>query len=162
MFRWNLLEIDAKPLYMIENADNPNSVENLVKASLKEANEFTTPTAAPDSLIEPSTERTRMGEFAKTPIAAKLSGTYHETAGKLKRKFGEITKDPNLKEEGLNQEFLGKVHRLVGSIRTIRVATREKYEFKKVEGKKILRKHGLKLLDVANELADDMKNLLLK
>jgi uncharacterized protein YjbJ (UPF0337 family) len=138
------------------NSDESSSVESLVKASLKEAADFTaeeTTTPAPTS---------RMSEFAKTPMAAKLSGTYHETTGKLKRKFGEYTKDPLLKEEGLNQELLGKVHRLVGSIRTIRVAAREKFESKKVEGRQLLRKHSLKLLDVANEIADDVRNLILK
>lgn len=142
------------PTEILASEMDSGSVESLAKASLEGAAEFITP--------EPTPAPTRMEEFAKTPIAAKLSGTYHETTGKIKRKFGEFTNDANLKEEGLNQELLGKVHRLVGSIRTIRVAAREKLELKKVEGKKLIRKHGLKLLDVANELADDVKNLILK
>lgn len=104
----------------------------------------------------------RLSEFAKTGTAAKLSGTFNETAGKLKRKFGEMTNDEALKEAGLNQELLGKIHRLVGTIREIRSGTAQKIETKKVEGQKIIRKHGAKLLDVAYELAEDLKKLILK
>ena len=130
------------------------TVENLVKSSLEEASEFITP--------EPVTPPSYMGEFAKTPIAAKLSGTYNETTGLLKRKFGEFTSDVNLQEEGLSQEILGKVHLLVGSIRTIRIEAQEKLELKKIEAKNLIRKHSLKLLDVATEITDDVKKLLLK
>ena len=61
-----------------------------------------------------------MDEFAKTATAAKLSGTYNKTAGYLKRKIGEIADDPELAKSGRDQQLLGKIHRLVGSVRQAR------------------------------------------
>jgi uncharacterized protein YjbJ (UPF0337 family) len=62
----------------------------------------------------------RVDEFAKTARAAKMSGTYHEIVGSLKRKFGGIAEDTDLEKAGRNQQILGKVHRLVGSLRSVR------------------------------------------
>ncbi len=101
-------------------------------------------------------------EFAKTATAAKLSGTFNETAGFLKRKFGEFTDDSSLKEEGRDQQLLGKIHHLVGTIRSVRESTVEKISKTRVETQAICRKHGGKLLDVASEFVEDMKKMLFK
>lgn len=102
----------------------------------------------------------RLEKFVQTSTAAKLSGTFNESAGRLKRKIGEITDDATLKDAGLNQELLGKIHKLVGSVREIRETAQTRFEKTKVEGQKILRKHGARLLDVAIDFVDDVKKLL--
>lgn len=99
----------------------------------------------------------RMEEFAKTSKAAKLSGTFHKNVGSVKKKFGEITNNPELQKAGENQVLLGKVHTVVGIWRGIKTETQQKLEVKKQEGKEILIKHGVKLLDVVHDFAQDVK-----
>jgi uncharacterized protein YjbJ (UPF0337 family) len=103
-----------------------------------------------------------MQEFAKTGKAANASGTYNETAGYFKRKLGEMTDDSKLKEAGRNQQLLGKIHNLVGSLREAREAAVEKFNTTRNESKAICRKHGGKLLDIVSEFVDDMKKTLFK
>jgi uncharacterized protein YjbJ (UPF0337 family) len=100
--------------------------------------------------------------FSKTSKAAKLSGKIHGTKGFFKQKFGEITDDVDLKENGRNQRLLGKVHGLVGELREIReLATKRTLGFKD-DGAKILQKHAGKLIDQATEFLDDIKKTFLR
>jgi uncharacterized protein YjbJ (UPF0337 family) len=109
-----------------------------------------------------SEESGRLSEFSKTSTAAKMSGKFHATSGFIKRKVGEFTDDANLKNSGLNQEVLGKVHSFVGLIRETRERANEKISKKRDEGMALLQKHGIKLIDVAHDFVTDVKNLLLK
>lgn len=102
------------------------------------------------------------GEFAKTATAAKLSGAFNETAGLLKRKFGDLTDDASMKDAGREQQMLGKIHRLVGTVRGVREAAIEKYTSTQKESLAACRKHGGRAIDVASDLVDDIKKALLK
>jgi uncharacterized protein YjbJ (UPF0337 family) len=107
-------------------------------------------------------EETRKGQFSKTAKAAKLSGAYHETAGFFKRKFGEFNDDSLLEDAGRQQQLLGKIHRLVGSLRGVREAALEKANSTRIDSLAVCRKHGGRLLDVASDFVDDMKKVILK
>jgi uncharacterized protein YjbJ (UPF0337 family) len=107
-------------------------------------------------------EPTRGDEFAKSATAAKLSGTYNEAAGYLKRKFGELTEDSSLQDDGKNQQLLGKIHRLVGSIRSAKEETAERVRTTRIEVQDICLKHGGKVLDVATEFVEDIKKAIFK
>lgn len=100
--------------------------------------------------------------FAETAAAAKMSGLYNQTAGKIKRKVGEIRGDDELHAEGHKQEIIGKIHRLVGSFRGLRDGSAKKLVSKRKEAKAICIKHGGRLLDVAGDLVEDLKNIILK
>lgn len=106
--------------------------------------------------------KTGKSEFAKTATAAKMSGAYHEAAGILKRKFGEMTDNAELKEAGKDQQLLGKVHSFVGSLRAVREAAIKDFNSKYTESQAICLKHGGRLLDVATDFVNDMKKALLK
>src|SRR3954471_4071492 len=88
----------------------------------------------------PPVEATRLEKFSKTATAAKMSGTYHETAGLIKRSLGKLSGDSALEDDGRNQQFLGKIHRLVGSFRSARS----------------------RLLDGLSEFIDEIKKVILK
>ncbi|MEK6773506.1 MAG: CsbD family protein [Bdellovibrionota bacterium] len=113
---------------------------------------------------EPKTEvtPTKLEEFAKTSTAAKMSGAFNETMGSLKKNFGDLTDDAALKEAGRDQRLLGKVHRLVGSLRGVSEAATEKLNKIRKESLAICRKHGGRSLDVASDFVDDLKKLFLK
>lgn len=96
------------------NQKNKDSVSE--QTTNKSAQPADAAAAAAPSQEQPS----KLDEFAKTGIAAKLSGKFHETAGTVKRKIGEVTGNPELVDEGRKQELLGKVHRLVGAVRGVR------------------------------------------
>ncbi len=108
------------------------------------------------------TQPTKMDEFSKTSTAAKMSGTFHVTAGLLKRKLGEFKDDPELAKEGRNQVLLGKVHRLVGTVRGLREGALNKIDAKRKETQAICIKHGARLLDVASDFVEDIKKVILK
>lgn len=91
-----------------------------------------------------------------------MSGAFHETVGNLKNKFGELTDDAAMKEAGKNQQLLGKVHRLVGTLRGVREAASEKLGETRKEGLAICRKHGERALDVASDFVEDLRKLFLK
>lgn len=91
-----------------------------------------------------------------------MSGTFNETAGFFKQTLGALTDDSRLKDAGRNQQLLGKVHRLVGTIRSVREAALEKVSRTRTEGQAICRKHGGRLLDVATDFIEEMKKTLLK
>lgn len=121
---------------------------------------------AVDETLQPSTTTseasggTLMEDFAKTSTAAKLSGTYNKATGFVKRKAGEILEDKDLQAEGLKQEALGSVHKLVGLIRETREDFTSKVHETRVEGKKILVKHGVKLMNGVSDFISDMRDLL--
>jgi uncharacterized protein YjbJ (UPF0337 family) len=101
-------------------------------------------------------------EFAGTATAAKLSGAINETAGLLKRKFGELTDDSAMKEAGREQQMLGKIHRLVGTVRGVREAALQKFTNTQKDGLAVCKKHGGRIIDVASDLVDDIKKAILK
>jgi uncharacterized protein YjbJ (UPF0337 family) len=70
---------------------------------------------------------TRTEEFAKTATAAKISGTYNETAGFVKRKVGELTEDLPLQDAGRKQQLLGKIHHVIGSFRSVKEALKKTF-----------------------------------
>lgn len=149
------------------------------KGKITEVIESTTPTAATavtedtstttsstvteKSATDATTEsKSRLEEFAKTSRAAKLSGVFHQTTGKIKRKIGEFRDDKELQDEGRNQELLGKVHRLVGNIRAIREGAMATVNAKRKETQAICIKHGGRMLDVAGDFVEDLKKTLLR
>lgn len=101
-------------------------------------------------------------KFSKTATAAKMSGAFHETAGLLKRKLGELADDKALKDAGRDQQLLGKVHRFVGTIRGLREGAISRVETKRKEAQAVCLKHGGRLLDVASDFVEDMKKIILK
>ncbi|MES2962443.1 MAG: CsbD family protein [Bdellovibrionota bacterium] len=91
-----------------------------------------------------------------------MSGSYHQYAGYIKTKLGELTDDSALKDSGRDQQLLGKLHRFVGTLRSVREATTADFNRKRLESQAICRKHGGRLLDVASDFVEDMKKALLK
>lgn len=114
-----------------------------------------------ESSTEPPVE-SRVEQFSKTAGAAKMSGAFHETAGYVKRKLGELTDDSLLENAGRNEQILGKIHRLVGSLRGVREAALDTLNKKRIETQAICRKHGGRMLDVTSDFVDDLKKTLLK
>jgi uncharacterized protein YjbJ (UPF0337 family) len=112
-------------------------------------------------LVLPS-EPTLTETISKSAAAAKMSGTYHETTGFIKRTLGKFSDDSVLERAGRNQQLLGKVHRLVGSLRSARNAVIDKLNRTRTEGQKVCREHGGKLIDGASEFVDELKKVLLK
>lgn len=112
-------------------------------------NENETKNAARPSV--PKAEQTKFETLSKTPAAAKMSGTFHETAGFIKRKLGELSSDSALEDAGRNQQLLGKVHRLVGSLRGARNAVQAS-----------LPVQGGKLIDGTAKMLDALKKRFLK
>lgn len=109
-----------------------------------------------------SIKESKIDDFSKTASAAKLSGAYHQTTGLLKRKIGEITNNPSLKDAGREQQLLGKVHTLVSKVRSVREAVQQKLTTSQNESLALCRKHGGRLIDVASDLVEDVKKILLK
>ena len=107
-------------------------------------------------------QATKLEKFAKTARAAKLSGAFHETAGMVKRKVGKFTENTSLEDAGRNEELLGKIHRFVGTLRGVHEATSARLFRTRTEGLAVCQKHGGRMLDVATDFIEDMKNVLLK
>jgi uncharacterized protein YjbJ (UPF0337 family) len=105
-------------------------------------------------------QETLLERFSKSSAGAKLSGTYNEATGLLKRKLGEFNDDPALSKEGRNQQILGKVHHIVGDIREIRELSKQKLEMTRDDMQKLLRLHGGKLLDGISSFLEDIKKRL--
>lgn len=99
-------------------------------------------------------------KFAKSSAGAKLSGTFNEATGLLKRKLGEFNDDPDLRKEGRDQQLLGKVHHLVGDIREIRELAKQKVETTCDDLQKMVRLHAGKLLDGVSSFLEDVKKRL--
>jgi uncharacterized protein YjbJ (UPF0337 family) len=101
---------------------------------------------------------------AGSSAAAKLSGAFHETAGKIKQKVGELSERPELQAAGRKEELLGKVHAVVGEIREIRemiAGSAEKYSSQfKGEYKDLMKSQASRLLDSASAFLEDLKKKL--
>ncbi|MCC6138860.1 MAG: hypothetical protein IT287_09515 [Bdellovibrionaceae bacterium] len=139
------------------------TTENSTKDSTeKSADQVHLQNDAVSETSSPIIKPTLAEEFAKTATAAKLSGTFHEVSGKIKRKFGEYRDDKEMQDAGRDQEILGKVHRLVGHVRDIRQTAIKKWNAKRKEGQDICIKHGGRVVDVAADFVEDVKKLLLK
>ncbi len=119
----------------------------------------------PDETAEvldiPAAELTRLEKFAQSSRGAKLSGKVNQTAGFFKRKIGEMTDDSEMKKAGRDQEFLGKVHSMVGLVRQLREIGTQKALKARTDGTKILRKHAEKLVDQATEFLKDIRDTFL-
>jgi uncharacterized protein YjbJ (UPF0337 family) len=48
-----------------------------------------------------------------------VQGKLHEAKGKIKEKAGELTNDPNLQAEGLDEKLGGKIQNKVGQIKKV-------------------------------------------
>ncbi len=59
--------------------------------------------------------------------------------------------DPQMREDGRNQQLLGKVHSLVGSVRSVKEDAVSKYHKTKNESLTVCRKHAGRIPDVASE-----------
>jgi uncharacterized protein YjbJ (UPF0337 family) len=46
----------------------------------------------------------------------KIEGTVHELNGALKKKVGDLTRDPNLQDEGASERIGGKIQKKVGDL----------------------------------------------
>lgn len=145
----------------MENASS-SEIEN--KETIKNAEDIIIGVEGAETMgsVPTPAKVSRMDEFVKTATAAKMSGLFHETTGKIKRKIGVLRDDKELQKEGLNQEILGKVHTLVGSVRAFRKDTIKKITVKRQETKDICIKHGSRLIDVATDFVEDLKKTLLK
>ena len=108
-----------------------------------------------------SVDPTRLETFSKSAAGAKMGGSYHEAAGYIKRKLGRWSADSILEEAGRNQQLLGKVFRLVGSLRGARDAAVEKLACTRNEAQSILREHTGRLLDGTSEFIDELKKTFL-
>jgi uncharacterized protein YjbJ (UPF0337 family) len=122
----------------------------------------------PGTTESPQGPKSRVSEIleraAGSSTAAKLSGAFHETAGKIKQKVGELSDRPELKADGRKEELLGKVHAVVGEIREIRemiAGSAEKYSSQfKGEYKDLMKSQASRLLDSASAFLDDLKKKL--
>jgi len=47
------------------------------------------------------------------------AGTFHEVKGKIKEKAGEVTNNPDLANEGTNENTAGKVQKKIGQIEKV-------------------------------------------
>jgi uncharacterized protein YjbJ (UPF0337 family) len=117
------------------------------------------PKVTPSEPPQPE-HQTLLQKFTKSSAAAKLSGTYNEATGLLKRKLGELNDDSMLRKEGRDQQLLGKVHHLVGNAREIRDLTQQKIETTRDEMKKLMKEHTGKLLDGVSSFLEDVKKRL--
>jgi uncharacterized protein YjbJ (UPF0337 family) len=57
--------------------------------------------------------------MAKESTKDQVQGKIHEVKGKLKRKAGQATNNPNLEAEGEDEEIAGKVQKKVGQIKKV-------------------------------------------
>ena len=48
-----------------------------------------------------------------------IAGKVHEVKGKLKQKVGQMTNDPDLEAEGLDEKIAGKVQKKIGQIEKV-------------------------------------------
>lgn len=55
----------------------------------------------------------------KNSTKDQAEGTMHEVKGKVKEKVGRATKNPNLVEEGQNENVAGKVQKKVGQVERV-------------------------------------------
>ncbi|HXN99485.1 MAG TPA: CsbD family protein [Candidatus Acidoferrales bacterium] len=55
----------------------------------------------------------------KNSTKDQAEGTMHEVKGKVKEKVGRATKNPNLIEEGQDENVAGKVQKKVGQVERV-------------------------------------------
>jgi uncharacterized protein YjbJ (UPF0337 family) len=55
----------------------------------------------------------------KNSTKDQAEGTMHEVKGKVKEKVGRATKNPNLVEEGQDENVAGKVQKKVGQVERV-------------------------------------------
>lgn len=55
----------------------------------------------------------------KNSTRDQAEGTMHEVKGKVKEKVGHATKNPNLVEEGQDENAAGKVQKKVGQVERV-------------------------------------------
>lgn len=55
----------------------------------------------------------------KNSTKDQAEGTMHEVKGKVKEKVGRATKNPNLVEEGQDENAAGKVQKKVGQVERV-------------------------------------------
>jgi uncharacterized protein YjbJ (UPF0337 family) len=55
----------------------------------------------------------------KPGIQDEVEGKLHNLKGKVKEKVGELTNDPDLKDEGEAEEIAGKVQEKVGQVKKV-------------------------------------------
>ena len=48
-----------------------------------------------------------------------ITGKVHEVKGKLKQKVGQMTNDPDLEAEGLDEKIAGKVQKKIGQVEKV-------------------------------------------
>jgi uncharacterized protein YjbJ (UPF0337 family) len=55
----------------------------------------------------------------KNSTKDQASGTLHEVKGKVKEKVGRITNNPNLVEDGQDENVAGKVQKKIGQVEKV-------------------------------------------
>jgi uncharacterized protein YjbJ (UPF0337 family) len=55
----------------------------------------------------------------KPSIRDEAEGKFHDSKGKLKKKVGQLTNDPDLEAEGQAEEISGKVQERVGRVENL-------------------------------------------
>jgi uncharacterized protein YjbJ (UPF0337 family) len=55
----------------------------------------------------------------KPGLQDEVEGKLHNLKGKVKEKVGELTNDPDLKDEGEAEEITGKVQEKVGQVKKV-------------------------------------------
>jgi uncharacterized protein YjbJ (UPF0337 family) len=55
----------------------------------------------------------------KNSTKDQAEGTLHEVKGKVKEKVGRVTQNPNLVEEGQDENVAGKVQKKVGQVERV-------------------------------------------
>jgi uncharacterized protein YjbJ (UPF0337 family) len=55
----------------------------------------------------------------KTSTTDQIEGKIHEVKGALKEKVGEVTRNEDLKAEGQNENFSGKLQKKAGEIKQV-------------------------------------------
>jgi uncharacterized protein YjbJ (UPF0337 family) len=55
----------------------------------------------------------------KSSTKDKAKGQYHEVKGKIKEMAGELTDNPKLEAEGINEKVAGKVQQKIGEVKKV-------------------------------------------
>ena len=55
----------------------------------------------------------------KNSTKDQASGTLHEVKGKVKEKVGRVTNNPNLVEDGQDENVAGKVQKKIGQVEKV-------------------------------------------
>jgi uncharacterized protein YjbJ (UPF0337 family) len=55
----------------------------------------------------------------KSSTTDQAEGKYHEVKGKIKEMAGELTDNPKLEAEGINEKVAGKVQQKIGEVKKV-------------------------------------------